>query len=441
MTANDIIIKKRGDGLKEKVNTKEEIEYIINNYVKGNVPDYQLAAYLMAIYFNGMTVEEVSNLTEVMLHSGDVIDLTAIRGNGEIFVDKHSTGGVGDKISLPLIAVVAASGVRVPMMAGRALGYTGGTLDKLESIEGYRTNLSTEEFKQTIEKCGFAIMGQTETIAPADRLLYSLRDVTGTVESIPLITSSILSKKIAEGSDAFCFDVKCGSGAFMKSFDNALALAESLVNTVKKMGKKAIALITDMNMPLGKKIGNWLEIEETLDALEGKAPTDVTELTLSLAAHMINMGGKASSYDEALNKATYAISSGKALEMFLRNVEIQGGNVKKMLEKRNIRRSKYKCEILASQDGFIESIDALSCGKACVKLGVGREKKSDNVYYDSGITLLKTVQENVKKGDAIMTIYGKDNSSLKEASFILKDAIKYSEIKPNDRKLIYETII
>lgn len=329
MNAIDVIMKKRGFRSNFEANTKEEIEYMISGYVKGDIPDYQISAYLMAIYFNGMTVEETAILTDAMLHSGELIDLSSIRKNNEVFVDKHSTGGVGDKISLPLAAIVASLGVKVPMMAGRALGYTGGTLDKLEAIEGYRTKLAIDEFKNVIDKCGFAIMGQTERVAPADRLLYALRDVSGTVESIPLITSSILSKKVAEGADAFCFDVKVGSGAFMKTIEEARALAKSIVNTAHNLGKKAMALITDMNMPLGRKVGNFLEIEETLDVLENKAPFDVMELTLALSANMLFMAGKALSYQEGINKAERAITSGKAYQAFLHNVETQGGNVKK----------------------------------------------------------------------------------------------------------------
>ena len=326
------------------------------------------------------------------------------------------------------------------MMAGRALGYTGGTLDKLEAIEGYRTNLTVEEFQNTIEKVGFSIMGQTEKIVPADRLLYALRDVTGTVESIPLITSSILSKKVAEGADAFCFDVKQGTGAFMKDIENARRLAELLVKTVQSMGKKAIALITDMNVPLGKKIGNFLEIEETLDALEGNAPDDVMELTLALAAHMIFMGGASSSYDEAMKKANSVIKDGSAFECFCKNVEAQGGNVKKMLEQRGSASSKYSKDILASEDGYISALDALTCGKASVKLGVGREKKTDTVCAGAGITLFKTYGDKVSKNEPIMRLYGKSESAVEEALIIMKDALQFSPKAPQKRVLINEII-
>ncbi|MGP1415911.1 MAG: thymidine phosphorylase [Treponema sp.] len=440
MNSVDVIMKKRGFHSHFEANTREEIEYMIEGYVKGDIPDYQISAYLMAVYFNGMNVEETSILTDVMLHSGDVIDLSSIRKGAEVFVDKHSTGGVGDKISLPLASIVASCGVRVPMMAGRALGYTGGTLDKLESIEGYRTNLTVEEFKNVIDSCGFSIMGQTDRVVPADKLLYALRDVSGTVESIPLITSSILSKKVAEGADAFCFDVKVGSGAFMKTMEDARSLAKSIVNTAHSLGKKSIALITDMNIPLGRKVGNFLEIEETLDVLENKAPSDVMDLTLSLSAHMLFMGEKASSYEDGLEKAKRTILSGKAYEVFLRNVEAQGGNVKKMLDMKGKNTSQYKKEITSLEDGFVESIDALTTGKACVKLGVGREKKTDPVFANAGIEFLKTHGEEVKKGDVIMILYGKDYKSLEEATFLMENSFKFSPKKPEKRSIIYETI-
>ena len=304
MRATDIIMKKRGTFLrgadgKQKLAgstglSAEEIKFIVDGYVAGTIPDYQISAFLMAVYFNGMTFEETGMMTECMLHSGETIQTHGYENIGLTgpFVDKHSTGGVGDKISLPLAPIAAACGIQVPMMSGRALGHTGGTLDKLESINGYRVNLSADEFRKIIAETGFAMTGQTKEIVPADRLLYALRDVTGTVESVPLITSSILSKKIAEGADSLVFDVKCGSGAFMKTLPDAELLASFLVKTAKAMGKNAAALITNMDTPLGIKIGNFLEIEETLDCLRGKGPEDVMEETYALAAEMILLGKK-----------------------------------------------------------------------------------------------------------------------------------------------------
>ncbi len=447
MSMLDIIMKKRGfrsslNMATDTANTREEIEYLISAYLRGDVPDYQMSSYLMAVYFNGMTEEEIFSLTHAMLHSGDIIDLSDIKqSKDEIFVDKHSTGGVGDKISLPLAAIVASCGLKVPMMAGRALGYTGGTLDKLDSIAGYKTCLEVEEFKNVIKKAGFAIMGQTNKIAPADRLLYALRDVSGTVESIPLITSSILSKKLAEGADAFCFDVKVGSGAFMKDMNDAIALSRGLVTTCKKLGYKACALITDMNVPLGRKVGNWLEVEESLDALEGRAPEDVMDLTLNLASHMLYMGRVVKTREEGLTKARSVIASGEAFNAFIKNVELQGGNAKKMLKMRGDEPSPYKMEIVAERDGFLSPLNALSCGKACIKLGVGREKKEDSVFAGAGISILKGYDEKIVKGEPIMHLYGKDEKSLNEAYLILKDGIKVQDVKIERAPLIYESIV
>ncbi|MBQ9630217.1 MAG: thymidine phosphorylase, partial [Treponema sp.] len=382
MRAIDIIMKKRGtivtdesgkSRLKDSTTlSKEEIKFFVENYVKGEIPDYQVSAWLMAIYFNGMTAEETGFLTECMLFSGDTIDLKGLQGP---FVDKHSTGGVGDKISLPLAPIVASCGVQVPMMSGRALGHTGGTLDKLESINGYNVMLSSQKFKSLIEKTGFAMTGQTKEIVPADRLLYALRDVTGTVESIPLITASILSKKVAEGSDALAFDVKYGSGAFMKSIPDAERLALSLVNTAKAMGKKAAALLTNMNTPLGRKIGNFLEIEETLECLQEKGPADVMEETYELGSLMLRLAGKATSKEDGIKKCKEVVSSGKALEKFLENVADQGGNPDELLSQQGKRRSKFMRVLNAEKNGYI-FIDAYKTGLAGIDLGVGRNKTS-----------------------------------------------------------------
>lgn len=439
MRAADIIVKKRGfKTIPPAELSKEEIEFMISGYVKGIIPDYQISAWLMAVYFNGMSFEETAVLTEVMLHSGEVMDLS---GAGSFFADKHSTGGVGDKISLPLAPIAAANGVKVPMMSGRALGYTGGTLDKLEAVTGYRTALTPEEFKTFISKTGFAMTGQTEKVVPADRLLYALRDVTGCVESVPLITSSILSKKIAEGSDALVFDVKCGSGAFMKTFEEAETLAVSLVETSKAMGKKACALITGMNEPLGNKVGNFLEIEETLDILEGKGPEDTTRLTLELAARMLLLAGKAASPAEGFALAEKAVLSGRAEKLFFENIEMQGGNVEKLLADRNTRRSPHKKDLTAEADGFIGAIDAFKIGSAGVILGVGRNKTGDKVCADAGMEIFKRAGSRVKKGEVIMRIYGKDEPSLTAAAGIINTAVTYSEKPPAPQKLILKEII
>lgn len=448
MKANEIIMKKRGifvtknSGEVERTGdiklSKEEIQFMVSGYVAGKIPDYQMSAFLMAVFFNGMTFEETAALTECMLHSGDVIDLSSLRKEGETFVDKHSTGGVGDKISLPLAPIVASCGVKVPMMSGRALGHTGGTLDKLESIAGYNVNLSVEEFKKFIAENCYAMTGQTKKIVPADRLIYALRDVTATVESVNLITASVLSKKVAEGADALVFDVKCGRGAFMKSISDAQRLATSLVKTAAAMGKKATALITAMDTPLGRKIGNFLEIEETMECLEDRAPKDVMELTYALAAEMIVLGGKAASHEEALEKAKNAVRSGKAKECFLKNVEMQGGSPKKLLSEIGKRRSPFSMDITAEKDGFI-FIDAYKCGLAGVGLGVGRLKTTDSVCADAGIVLEKTTGEAVKKGDVIMRVYGKNEECLDDAKLTLEKAVEYTA-SPYSYELILKTI-
>ena len=439
MRATDIIMKKRGSILNPNGEelTLQELSFLINGYVAGNIPDYQVSAWLMAVYFNGMTFSETAKLTDVMLHSGDTFDLSSLQGP---FVDKHSTGGVGDKISLPLAPLVAACGVKVPMMSGRALGHTGGTLDKLESIDGYNVNLNLDKFVSILSKTGFAMTGQTKQIVPADRLLYALRDVTGTVESIPLITSSIISKKVAEGSDSLVFDVKYGSGAFMKTPEAAIQLAESLVRTTQSMNKKAAALITNMNTPLGLKTGNFLEIEETLDCLENKGPKDVMDLTYQLGSLMLLLSGKVDSKEKGLELCIKTLKSGKPLDLFLENVKLQGGNCDKLLKDRNTRRSKYHQELKASTSGYI-SIDAFKCGLAGVNLGVGRNKTDEKVCSDAGFILQKIQGEKVNKGETIMEVFGKDQDCFTDAMPILQNAITYSEEKPQEQKLILKEIL
>ena len=452
MRAADIIIKKRGTFITDENGnrvlkgsealSKEEIEFMIKGCVDGSIPEYQMSSWLMSIFFNSMTFEETGYLTQAMLNSGDVINLhnkNIAEFENAVFVDKHSTGGVGDKISLPLAPIVAACGLKVPMMSGRALGHTGGTLDKLESIEGYRTNLSENEFTQFIRENGYGMTGQTSKIAPADRILYALRDVTGTVESIPLITASILSKKVAEGSDGLVFDVKFGNGAFMKSKADAELLAQSLVNTAKTMGKKASALITDMNTPLGNKVGNFLEIEETIECLQGKGPADVMEETFALGAEMLVLGNLASSTEEGISKCKEAVESGKALEIFLKNVEQQGGNPAQLMSQIGKRRSPFKIELKAEEDGYI-FIEAYKTGLAGITLGVGRNKTTDPVCGDAGMILHAHSGDFVHKGDLIMEIFGKDNDCLEPALLQLKHAITYSKKLIESKELIFKKI-
>lgn len=446
LRAVDVITKKRGNAAGASTTlTREEISFLINGYTAGSIPDYQISAWLMAVYFNGMTFDETAALTDVMLHSGDVMQLhdTGIPGLNGPFVDKHSTGGVGDKISLPLAPIAAACGVQVPMMSGRALGHTGGTLDKLESIAGYRVSLSEDEFRQIIARTGFAMTGQTQQVVPADRLLYALRDVTGTVESIPLITASILSKKVAEGSDALVFDVKYGSGAFMKTKTAAEQLADSLVKTASAMGKKAAALITNMQTPLGRKIGNFLEVEETIECLQGKGPADVMELTEALAVQMILLGAALSGTPvdaaTAREQCRRAVASGKALELFLQNVADQGGNPDVLMAEAGHRRSPFHRTLTAAADGYL-NLDAYHIGLAGIHLGVGRNKTTDPVCPDAGFILYKTQGEFVKTGEPVMELYGQDDTCFEPALALLAQAVTCSEEPVKPEPLIYKEI-
>lgn len=456
MRAVDIIMKKRGiyltrengerylsGGIESTELTHDEIEFLVKGYVAGEISDYQMSAWLMAVFFNGMTYAETALLTYEMLYSGDVIKLHGYEEKGlrGPFVDKHSTGGVGDKISLILAPMVAACGVQIPMMSGRALGHTGGTLDKLESIGGYNVNLDADTFRSYIAKTGFAMTGQTKQIVPADKLLYALRDVTGTVESVPLITASILSKKIAEGSDALVFDVKFGSGAFMKSVVDAELLANSLVKTAQAMGKKASAILTDMNTPLGFTVGNFLEVEETIDCLENHGPEDVMEETYALGAEMILLAEKASTEKEARAMCEEAIKNGSALKVFWQNVKDQGGNPEKVMEQKGKRRSPHHVELKAEKDGYIK-VDAYKTGLAGVDLGVGRNKTTDDVCAEAGIIFhVKTDgSASVKKGDVIMDVYGKNDTCMDGAVKRLQDALSYSDTQFEKQPLILKTI-
>lgn len=457
LRAVDIIMKKRGNPLEpqgQELN-QQELEFLIKGYVEGSIPDYQISAWLMAVYFNGMSFAETASLTNIMLHSGQVMNHhnTGIPGLVGPFVDKHSTGGVGDKLSLPLAPIVAACEqldsrfqVQVPMMSGRALGHTGGTLDKLESIEGYRVGLQVEEFQKLIARTGFAMTGQTKDVVPADRLLYALRDVTATVESIPLITASILSKKVAEGSDGLVFDVKYGSGAFMKTKEDAQSLAESLVGTAKAMGKKATALITNMESPLGKKIGNFLEIEETIECLQGTGPADVMDLTYALAVEMLMLAQELNpavtnpaTKEEALAACKAVVASGQALKVFLQNVQDQGGNPEKLMEQVGKRRSPFSTQVYATQDGFL-NLHAFKLGLAGVHLGVGRNRTEDAVCPDAGMILHKVQGEKVAAGDLIMEVFGKDQESLEPACTLIHQAITYSASPIASQPLIYKEI-
>jgi pyrimidine-nucleoside phosphorylase len=445
MRALDIIVKKRsGESL-----SQEEISFLIRGYVDGTIPEYQVSAFLMAVFFAGMTPEETGYLTREMIASGETIDLSSLNTT---FVDKHSTGGVGDKVSLILAPIAAACGVHVPMMSGRSLGHTGGTLDKLESIPGFRTDLSPGRFAEIIGTCGFAMTGQSRDVVPADRQLYALRDVTGTVESVPLITSSILSKKFAEGADALIFDVKTGPGAFMKTPEAARELATSLVDTGRSLGKKIVAVLTRMDAPLGAKVGNFLEVEESL-ALLGcpaaveRVPTDhrsddLMAVTLRLTAWMLVADGKAADVKEGEARCRRAIADGSAWARMEENIRLQNGDVDAMIDALGSLRAPVSGVVAAPSSGVIGGMDAYRVGMGGVYLGAGRNKSDDDVYGDVGFEILKKVGDPVAAGDAIMTVWGHSQEAVDRAIETVEGGIS---IAPDggsapDRSMILEEI-
>jgi len=401
----DIIAAKRDS----KPLSRAQISTFIKGYADGDIPDYQAAAWCMATFLNGMSPEETGYLTRAMIDSGEVIDLSGVQGP---FVDKHSTGGVGDKISLILAPIAAACGVRVPMMSGRALGHTGGTLDKLDSIPGYTTALTPARFRDGVGGVGFAMTGQSELVVPADRKMYALRDVIATVESIPLITASILSKKFAEGSDALVMDVKCGKGAFMKTHEDARALAESLVRTGESLDRRVAAVITDMSEPLGNMVGNFLEVEESIACLRGEGPDDVMEITYRLTAWMLVAAGISKDVKEAEEHCRAAVADGSAMEKFRGNVEYQGGRLADLDAMEGKARAKFSREIKAESSGFVAEIDAFAVGMAGVALGVGRDTAADPVEALAGIELLKKTGETVMTGDVLMRVWAEDEERL-----------------------------
>ena len=434
MNTVELIIKKRiGKSL-----SKEEIFFLINSFTKRKIPDYQFASLLMAICIQGMNNKETSYLTDAMLHSGKVIDLSAIEGTK---IDKHSTGGVGDKTSLILAPIVAAAGINVPMISGRGLGHTGGTLDKLESIPGFRTDLSLKEYKSVLKKCGAVLIGQTKEIAPADKLMYSLRDVTGTVESIPLITGSIMSKKLAEGIDGLVLDVKTGSGAFMKKTKDAISLANSLIKTTKSFNKKVIAFITDMNQPLGYYIGNWFEVYESVKVLRDETRGDLYQLSLSLSGAMIFLGGKASSIKAGFEIAKEQIENGKAFEKFVEIVSLQGGDTNYLLNPDKYPKSKFIKKIKANKGGYIKSIDNYQIGMAALELGAGRKTMIDKIDPKAGIIFNIKIGDKVKTGTVIAEVHSNSTVKIDIAKNMILNSIKYSNKKVIKPKLIKRIII
>jgi pyrimidine-nucleoside phosphorylase len=393
----EIIRKKRNGGIL----THPEIESLIGGYLSGEVPDYQMSAFLMAVYFRGMGPEETARFTDVMLRSGSIVDLSFIPGRK---VDKHSTGGVGDKISLILAPMVAACGVAVPMISGRGLGHTGGTLDKLESIPGFRTALTMDEYRDVIRETGLVLSGQTAEIAPADRRMYALRDVTATVESVPLIAGSIMSKKLAEGIDALVLDVKTGDGAFMQSYDDSVALATALVSIGNSCGKETVAFITDMDQPLGMMIGNWLEVVESAECLKGKNVPDLMELSYVLGGAMVHLGGRARTIAEGITQCRSAIWSGKAYEKFIQIVERQGGDSSFIRDPSRYPVSRLSLEVRASSSGYITGFGTRRIGVLAVELGAGRLRVEDSVDPKAGIVLSRKIGDRVEKNDLLAVI-------------------------------------
>lgn len=431
----DIIIKKR---MKKEL-TKEEIHFFIDGYSKNNsIPDYQASALAMAILLNGMNAKETSILTDAMKNSGDVIDLSMIKG---IKVDKHSTGGVGDKTSLVLGPMVASCGAPVAKMSGRGLGHTGGTLDKMESIPGMNINLTETQFINQVNEIGIAIMGQTAELVPADKKLYSLRDVTGTVESLPLIASSIMSKKLATGSDAICLDVKYGSGAFCKTIEDARELAKAMVDIGKHLNKNTKAIISNMEEPLGYAIGNILEVKEAVNTLKGNGPKDLVELCLDAGSIMLVQAGIFSNETDARITLIKNLENGKAYNKLLEFIEAQGGDISYLNDLSKFNVASKIVDVYASKSGYISKMDALTLGNAAMKLGAGREKKEDLIDYAAGIVLAHKVGDYVKEGDKILTIHTNVNDDvLADAKNDILSAIEYCENKIEPRLLIEEVI-
>ncbi len=430
MLMYDIITKKKlGKEL-----TKEEINFFINGYVNKSIPDYQVSSLLMSIWFNKLNMNETILLTEAMINSGDTVDISDIQG---IKVDKHSTGGVGDKTSLVLLPILASNGLKISKMSGRGLGHTGGTLDKLESIEGFQINLSEKKIKEIINKNGFVICGQTSNLVPADKKLYSLRDVTATVDNIQLIASSIMSKKIASGADYILLDVKVGNGAFMKNLQDAVVLSKTMVAIGDAFNKKVRAVITNMYEPLGRAVGNSLEVIEAVETLKGNGPNDFTHLCLFLAANIFHMTGVVCNMDEGLKKAENSINSGKALRYFETFINLQHGNAKIIKDYCLFDKCKYITKINSIKSGNIQNIDAEKIGKAALLAGAGREKKEDNIQHSTGVVLYKKTNEEVSKDDCIAEIHTNKKENIDSITKIILSAFEIDTNININKKLIY----
>ncbi|WP_212975347.1 pyrimidine-nucleoside phosphorylase [Bacillus sp. J14TS2] len=425
----DILAKKR-DG---KALSSDEIRFVIDGYTTGSIPDYQMSAFLMAVYFQGMTAEETATLTMAMVDSGDTIDLSDIRG---VKVDKHSTGGVGDTTTLILAPLVAALGVPVAKMSGRGLGHTGGTIDKLESIPGFHVEISEQRFMELVNRNKIAVVGQSGNLTPADKKIYSLRDVTATVNSIPLIASSIMSKKIAAGADAIVLDVKVGSGAFMKSLADAEALAETMVEIGNQVGRKTSAVISDMNQPLGFAIGNTLEMKEAIETLQGNGPADLQELCLILASKMILLAGEAETEAEARESLLEVIENGKALSVFKQFLKDQGGDPTVVDDFQKLPEAKYQIPVKIKESGFVSEIIAEEIGVAAMMLGAGRETKESKIDLSVGVVLHKKIGDAVTKDEVIATIHS-NKEMVEDVAMRIQNAYRFSEEKPESVPLIH----
>lgn len=428
------LIRKKRDG---KALTIDEIGFLVNGYVEGKVTDYQFAAFLMAAYLRGLNKWETSALTSVMLFSGKVLDLSSIEG---FKIDKHSTGGVGDKTSLILAPIAAAAGVKVPMISGRGLGHTGGTLDKLESIPGFRTDLDLDEFISVVNSCGTVLIGQTKDIAPADKLIYALRDVTATVESIPLITGSIMSKKLAAGIDGLVLDVKTGSGAFMKSLDDSIALAKSLIDTAKSFNKKVMAYITDMNQPLGNYVGNFLEVYESVKVLQGKEVEDLKTLSVTLSGAMIYLAGKAESVEEGIEISNELIKNGKAFDKFVEITEAQGGDVKYLHNPEAYPKSKFHEIIYAEKEGYLKSVDTYEIGMAALELGAGRQTLQDKIDFKAGLIFYPKIGDKINNGDKLVELFTDKEDKIESVKQKITGALELTDKKVEKPALIKKVL-
>lgn len=433
MRMYDIIEKKKHG----EILTTEEIQFVVKGYTAGTIPDYQMSALLMAIYFNKMNIQETSDLTMAMAYSGETSDLSAIQG---VKVDKHSTGGVGDTTTIVLAPLVAAAGVPVAKMSGRGLGHTGGTIDKLEAFPGFSVELSTEAFIQNVNKHHIAVVSQTGNLAPADKKIYALRDVTATVDNISLIAASIMSKKIASGADAIVLDVKCGSGAFMKTIEDAVALGEAMVNIGKHVGRKTMAVVTDMNQPLSYAIGNTLEVIEAIETLKGNGPQELTTLSKTLAAHMLVLAGRVATPEEGITLAESLITSGAAIDKLQEWVEIQGGNPKSVTDYSLMPGSAYTYDVYAETSGYVSGIDTERIGKAALVLGAGRENKESSIDLGAGLKVHKKIGEQVMVGEKLATLYYNEGKNPQDAAALVQKAYVLSDVAVAAPTLIYKII-